>query len=95
MKSIQKRARQLKTELKPGFGAKPVVELLDIVDTAKSAGTFQTLLTAAEAAGLVGTLKGNEPLTVFAPTGVLNCLSVMICKNQYLFFFSFFLINIR
>ena len=40
----------------------------DIVDTAAKAGTFKTLLAAAEAAGLVGTLKGPGPLTVFAPT---------------------------
>ena len=40
----------------------------DIVDTAKSAGSFETLLTAATAAGLVDTLKGDGPFTVFAPT---------------------------
>ncbi len=40
----------------------------DIVDTAKSAGSFNTLLAAATAAGLVDTLKGSGPLTVFAPT---------------------------
>jgi|TARA_R110000772_G_scaffold21260_4_gene58624 uncharacterized surface protein with fasciclin (FAS1) repeats len=40
----------------------------DIVDTAKSAGSFNTLLAAATAAGLVDTLKGPGPLTVFAPT---------------------------
>ena len=40
----------------------------DIVDTAAEAGTFTTLLTAAEAAGLVDTLKGDGPFTVFAPT---------------------------
>lgn len=40
----------------------------DIVDTAKSAGSFNTLLAAAGAAGLVDTLKGPGPLTVFAPT---------------------------
>jgi uncharacterized surface protein with fasciclin (FAS1) repeats len=40
----------------------------DIVDTAKSAGTFNTLVTAIEAAGLVETLKGPGPFTVFAPT---------------------------
>ena len=40
----------------------------DIVDTAKSAGSFNTLLAAATAAGLVDTLKGAGPLTVFAPT---------------------------
>jgi uncharacterized surface protein with fasciclin (FAS1) repeats len=40
----------------------------DIVDTAKAAGTFNTLVTAVEAAGLVDTLKGPGPFTVFAPT---------------------------
>lgn len=40
----------------------------DIVDTAVSAGSFNTLVTAVKAAGLVGTLKGNGPYTVFAPT---------------------------
>ncbi|TDQ81954.1 putative surface protein with fasciclin (FAS1) repeats [Dongia mobilis] len=40
----------------------------DIVDTAASAGQFNTLLAAATAAGLVETLKGDGPLTVFAPT---------------------------
>ncbi|MEM7490012.1 MAG: fasciclin domain-containing protein [Pseudomonadota bacterium] len=40
----------------------------DIVDTAAAAGSFETLLAAAEAAGLVDTLKGEGPFTVFAPT---------------------------
>lgn len=40
----------------------------DIVDTAADAGAFTTLLAAAEAAGLVETLKGDGPFTVFAPT---------------------------
>lgn len=40
----------------------------DIVDTAKAAGTFKTLVAAVEAAGLVDTLKGTGPFTVFAPT---------------------------
>lgn len=40
----------------------------DIVDTAAKAGSFNTLITAAKAAGLVDTLKGRGPLTVFAPT---------------------------
>jgi uncharacterized surface protein with fasciclin (FAS1) repeats len=41
---------------------------MDIVDTAVSAGNFQTLATALQAAGLVDTLKGEGPFTVFAPT---------------------------
>ena len=40
----------------------------DIVDTAVSAGNFKTLATALTAAGLVSTLKGPGPFTVFAPT---------------------------
>jgi uncharacterized surface protein with fasciclin (FAS1) repeats len=40
----------------------------DIVDTAVSAGSFKTLATALQAAGLVDTLKGPGPFTVFAPT---------------------------
>jgi uncharacterized surface protein with fasciclin (FAS1) repeats len=40
----------------------------DIVDTAVSAGGFTTLAKALEAAGLVETLKGPGPFTVFAPT---------------------------
>jgi len=42
--------------------------LKDIVDTAVEAGSFTTLVTAVEAAGLVDTLKGEGPFTVFAPT---------------------------
>ena len=40
----------------------------DIVDTAVNAGSFNTLVTAVKAAGLVETLKGDGPFTVFAPT---------------------------
>ncbi len=40
----------------------------DIVDTAVGAGNFGTLATALKAAGLVDTLKGKGPFTVFAPT---------------------------
>ena len=40
----------------------------DIVDTAVGAGTFKTLATALTAAGLIDTLKGPGPFTVFAPT---------------------------
>ena len=40
----------------------------DIVQTATEAGSFKTLLTAATAAGLVETLQGKGPFTVFAPT---------------------------
>jgi len=40
----------------------------DIVDVAAEAGSFNTLIAAAKAADLVGALKGDGPLTVFAPT---------------------------
>jgi uncharacterized surface protein with fasciclin (FAS1) repeats len=40
----------------------------DIVDTAVAADNFETLVTAVQAAGLVETLKGEGPFTVFAPT---------------------------
>ncbi|MEM6638235.1 MAG: fasciclin domain-containing protein [Pseudomonadota bacterium] len=40
----------------------------DIVDTAVNAGSFGTLVAAVQAAGLVETLKGDGPFTVFAPT---------------------------
>ena len=40
----------------------------DIVDTAVAAGSFTTLVAAVQAAGLVDTLKGAGPFTVFAPT---------------------------
>lgn len=41
---------------------------MDIVDTSAKADNFQTLVTAVKAAGLVQTLKGDGPFTVFAPT---------------------------
>ena len=40
----------------------------DIVDTAVAAGQFSTLAAALDAAGLIDTLKGDGPFTVFAPT---------------------------
>jgi uncharacterized surface protein with fasciclin (FAS1) repeats len=42
--------------------------LKDIVDTAVEAGSFTTMVAAVQAAGLVETLKGEGPFTVFAPT---------------------------
>lgn len=50
-----------------GAGA-TAAQAADIVDTAVSAGSFETLVAAVEAAGLVETLKGEGPFTVFAPT---------------------------
>lgn len=40
----------------------------DIIDTAVEAGSFKTLAAALTAAGLIATLKGNGPFTVFAPS---------------------------
>ncbi len=50
-----------------GFSA-ATVQAKDIVDTAAANGNFKTLVTAVKAAGLVDTLKGKGPFTVFAPT---------------------------
>ena len=50
------------------FGMTLSVQAKDIVDTAVAAGSFKTLATALGAAGLVDTLKGKGPFTVFAPT---------------------------
>jgi uncharacterized surface protein with fasciclin (FAS1) repeats len=50
------------------FAAATTVSAADIVDTAVSAGQFKTLVKAVQAAGLVETLKGDGPFTVFAPT---------------------------
>jgi uncharacterized surface protein with fasciclin (FAS1) repeats len=44
------------------------VQAKDIVDTAVAAGDFKTLAVALEKAGLIDTLKGKGPFTVFAPT---------------------------
>ena len=45
-----------------------MTEMADIVDTAVAAGSFNTLVAAVQAAGLVDALKGEGPFTVFAPT---------------------------
>jgi uncharacterized surface protein with fasciclin (FAS1) repeats len=50
------------------FSAPAFAADLDIVDTAVGAGNFTTLVAAVQAAGLVETLKGPGPFTVFAPT---------------------------
>jgi len=49
-----------------GYGSGKATK--DIVETAVAAGSFDTLVTAVQAAGLVETLKGKGPFTVFAPT---------------------------
>ena len=50
------------------FGMTLSVQAADLVDTAVAAGSFKTLAAALGAAGLVDTLKGKGPFTVFAPT---------------------------
>jgi uncharacterized surface protein with fasciclin (FAS1) repeats len=50
------------------FAAAAGAQEKDIVDTAVAAGSFKTLATALQSAGLVETLKGPGPFTVFAPT---------------------------
>jgi uncharacterized surface protein with fasciclin (FAS1) repeats len=67
-------AKVLKTDIACSNGVIHVIDSVilpadkDIVATAKGAGTFETLLAAATAAGLVPALTGEGPLTVFAPT---------------------------
>jgi uncharacterized surface protein with fasciclin (FAS1) repeats len=51
-----------------GLGVSVSALAQDIVDVASKAGSFNTLVTAVKAAGLVDTLKGPGPFTVFAPT---------------------------
>ena len=65
-------SRIVKTDIQASNGVIHVIDTVllpkDIVDTAKVAGNFNTLLAAAKAAGLVDALKADGPLTVFAPT---------------------------
>ncbi len=51
-----------------GHHAEGKAKAADIVDTAVAAGQFNTLAAALDAADLIGTLKGDGPFTVFAPT---------------------------
>ncbi len=65
-------ARVIKTDIVCSNGVIHVIDAVlmppkDIVDTAVGAGDFQTLVAAVKAAGLVDTLKGDGPFTVFAP----------------------------
>ena len=55
---------------RPGFidDRSKEIHMHDIIDTAVAAGTFKTLAAAVTAAGLVDTLKGTGPFTVFAPS---------------------------
>jgi len=66
-KQLTKTARQLNIQLKPDFGVKAAVVLPSIIETATTGG-FSTLVTAITAAGLVDTLSGPGPFTVFAPS---------------------------
>jgi uncharacterized surface protein with fasciclin (FAS1) repeats len=52
----------------PWVNSQEVVTMADIVETAIAAGSFKTLCAAVETAGLVETLQGYGPFTVFAPT---------------------------
>jgi uncharacterized surface protein with fasciclin (FAS1) repeats len=52
----------------PVTAAPAAAQTQDIVDTAVAAGSFKTLAAALKAAGLIDTLKGPGPFTVFAPT---------------------------
>lgn len=68
-------AKVVKTDIQCSNGVIHVIDAVilppekaDIVDTAVSAGSFNTLVAAVKAAGLVETLKGEGPFTVFAPT---------------------------
>ena len=54
--------------LRAAFAQESIRDKKDIVDTAIAAGDFTTLVQAVDAAGLVETLKGEGPFTVFAPT---------------------------
>lgn len=67
-------ANVIKTDIGTSNGVIHVIDSVilpadkDIVDTAVGAGSFKTLVAAVKAAGLVETLKGKGPFTVFAPT---------------------------
>lgn len=65
MKSFKRTFLALLTVLPLAFSNS--VKAQDIVDTAIAAGQFETLVAAVQAAGLVETLKGEGPFTVFAP----------------------------
>jgi uncharacterized surface protein with fasciclin (FAS1) repeats len=64
-----KESQPVQTASPPAAQAeKPEAAEKDIVDTAVEAGSFNTLAKALKAAGLIETLKGKGPFTVFAPT---------------------------
>ena len=66
IKKIHEAARKLNVNVANDFGKKPVVTLPTIVETAVSAGSFNTLVTAVKAADLANTLS-SDIFTVFAP----------------------------
>jgi uncharacterized surface protein with fasciclin (FAS1) repeats len=76
MKNPQVSLSKLPEQVQVAHPAKPAVEqapqaaeeTVDVVDTAVQAGQFTTLAKALEAAGLIDTLKGEGPFTIFAPT---------------------------
>jgi uncharacterized surface protein with fasciclin (FAS1) repeats len=66
-------ANVIKTDIETSNGVIHVIDTVliptnDIIETARTAGSFKTLLAALEAADLTGALQGNGPFTVFAPT---------------------------
>jgi uncharacterized surface protein with fasciclin (FAS1) repeats len=66
-------ANVVKTDIAASNGVIHVIDTVimpknDIIEAARAAGSFKTLLTAIEAAGLTDTLRGEGPFTVFAPT---------------------------
>lgn len=66
-------AKVVKTDIAASNGVIHVIDAVimpknDIVEAARAAGSFETLLAAIEAAGLTDTLRGDGPFTVFAPT---------------------------
>jgi transforming growth factor-beta-induced protein len=66
-------ANVVKTDITASNGVIHVIDTVlmpknDIIEAARAAGSFKTLLTAIEAAGLTDTLRGDGPFTVFAPT---------------------------
>jgi uncharacterized surface protein with fasciclin (FAS1) repeats len=68
MKTVIKSLIAAGVVLALGLPAQAGMDKKDIVDTAVAAGSFTTLAKALGAAGLVDTLKGPGPFTVFAPT---------------------------
>ncbi|NTV37927.1 MAG: hypothetical protein HGA82_01870 [Anaerolineales bacterium] len=67
------KATIVKTDIVGANGVIHVIDAVilpkdDVIDVARKAGSFKTLLAAIEAAGLTDTLRGEGPFTIFAPT---------------------------